>query len=136
MIARRSGAVINVSSVASFVASPGNVNYCATKTYLRVFSEALALEVAGTGVYIQALCPGFTHTEFHDRMRVKKSGIPPWMWMSADGVVGHSLAAMERQRPVVVIPGLGYRLLVGLLRVTPAWVRAKGTRRYRRDRQT
>ncbi|MBI3790732.1 MAG: SDR family NAD(P)-dependent oxidoreductase, partial [Gemmatimonadetes bacterium] len=68
MLDRRRGTIINVSSVASFTATMGNVNYCATKAYIRVFSEALALECAGRGVTVQALCPGFTYSEFHDRV--------------------------------------------------------------------
>src|SRR5690606_32178237 len=85
MIERREGFVITVASVASFTASMGNVNYCATKAYQRVFMEGLAMELAGTGVKVQALCPGFTHTEFHDRMQIDKSkGIPSWAWLNAD----------------------------------------------------
>ena len=61
---------MNVSSVASFIFSAVNVNYCATKAYLTTFSEGLAAELAGTGVRVQALCPGFTRSEFHQRMQV------------------------------------------------------------------
>jgi uncharacterized protein len=69
--------------VASFTASQGNVNYCATKAYQRVMCEGLAMELQGTGVKVQALCPGFTHTEFHERMQIDKSkGIPSWAWLS------------------------------------------------------
>ena len=113
------GGIINVSSVASFLYSAGNVNYCATKAYLTTFSEGLAAELAGTGVRIQALCPGFTHTEFHQRMDADVRHLPGWMWLRASQVVGASLRALERGGPVVCVPGLRYKLIVLLLRLTP-----------------
>ncbi len=122
-------------SVASFTASPGNVNYCATKAYQRVFMEALAMEVAGTGVQVQALCPGFTHTEFHDRMQIDKTkGIPSWAWLTADRVVRESLDAAFGDGPVVVIPGKRYRGVVFALRHMPMWVRGLMQERYGRAR--
>jgi uncharacterized protein len=132
------GAIINVSSVASYLTSPGNVNYCATKAYLRSYSESLALEVAHRGIYVQALCPGFTHTDFHQRASVDKTRQPGWMWMDAERVVVESLAAMRRGRPVVVIPGRRYRVIVFLLRWLPRWVRVwliRGSRRARASAQ-
>ena len=135
MINRREGRIINVASVASFTASPGNVNYCATKAYERVFMEGLAMELQGTGVQVQALCPGFTHTEFHDRMQIDKSkGIPAWMWLNADRVVRESLDACFRDGPTVVIPGKRYKLIVAALRYMPMWVRRILQERYGRAR--
>lgn len=135
MINRREGRIINVASVASFTASPGNVNYCATKAYERVFMEGLAMELQGTGVQVQALCPGFTHTEFHDRMQIDKSkGIPAWMWLNADRVVRESLDACFRDGPTVVIPGKRYKLIVMALRYMPMWVRRILQERYGRAR--
>lgn len=119
MLSRRSGAIINVASIAAFLASPRNVNYCATKAYLVSMTEGLAAELRGTGVRAQALCPGFTHTEFHARMRSDKGAIPPFLWLEAPDVVRASLEAVEAGGRVVLIPGAGYRLLVPLLRLIP-----------------
>jgi len=122
MIARGRGSVINVASVASFAYSAGNVNYCATKAYLRIFSLGLELELAGTGVHVQALCPGFTHTEFHDRGGMDKKTIPGLLWLDADRVVRESLAQSARGGPVVCIPGKRYKLIVFALRYLPEWL--------------
>ena len=119
LLQNRQGAIVNVSSVASFLYSAGNVNYCATKAYLTTFSEGLAAELRGTGVQAQALCPGFTRSEFHQRMDVDTRDIPGWMWMSAETVVRSSLRSLGRRGAVVCIPGLRYKLLVSLVRHLP-----------------
>ncbi len=114
MLARRRGALINVSSVAAFTPLPGNANYAATKAYLLTFSKALHAELRGTGVKVQALCPGFTHTGFHDTAEFegfKRSQIPGILWMTAEDVVATSLKSLKRNQ-AVCIPGLKYRLLV------------------------
>jgi short-subunit dehydrogenase len=123
LVRRGNGAIINVSSVASFAYSAGNVNYCATKAYLTTFSQALAAEVENAGVRIQALCPGFTRSEFHQRMNADMGHLPGWMWMSAKGVVATSLRNLERGGPVVCVPGFRYKLVVLLLRFVPrSWI--------------
>jgi uncharacterized protein len=127
------GAIVNVSSVAAFIFSAQNVNYCATKAYLRVFSEGLASELAGSGVKVQALCPGFTRSEFHQRMGLDVGDIQGWMWLSATRVVKASLAALDRGWPVVCVPGLRFKLLVLLLRFTPRWLIAWVTSRRMRS---
>jgi short-subunit dehydrogenase len=117
------GAVVNVSSVASFLYSAGNVNYCATKAYLTNFSEGLAAELRGTGVRVQALCPGFTRSEFHQRMEADISRLPRWMWMSPQKVVRASLRNLRRRGPVVCVPDFRYKVAVTLLRHLPrSWI--------------
>jgi short-subunit dehydrogenase len=122
MIARKSGIIINVASVASFIYSAGNVNYCATKAYLRVFSEGLATELDGTGVYVQALCPGFTKTEFHERAAIDMTSTPRFLWLDAARVVDDSLAQAARGGQTVCIPGVRYKLIVLLIRYLPKWI--------------
>jgi len=118
MVAAGEGAVINVSSVAAFLPIPLGAVYAASKSFLNLFSEALAVEVGESGIRVQALCPGYTVTGFHDTEEYgafDRSTVPGWLWMSAEAVVDISLAALQRDR-VVVIAGLRNRLLVALLR--------------------
>jgi hypothetical protein len=120
MIARGRGNIVNVSSVAAFWETPGNVSYSATKAWMNNFTEGLALELkaAGSPVKVQALCPGFTYTEFHDVMGVDRGVIPGPLWMPAEAVVEASLRGLERGRTIVV-PGLAYKFLVLLSRSVP-----------------
>jgi len=131
----RCGGIITVSSVASFVNSTGNVNYCATKAYQRSFSEGLALECAPHGIRVQALCPGFTHTEFHQRMADDQEGrAPEWLWLDAADVVETSLRQLERDGDVVCVPGAQYKVAVFLARHLPVWIKRLLTRNvYKRD---
>ena len=122
MVPRGTGAIIVVSSTASYLTSPGNVNYASTKAWQRLYAECLDLEVRGRGVYVQALCPGYTHTEFHARGEMDMSRYPSWVWMEASRVVATSLAALGRRRPVVVVPGAGYRVASLALRFMPRWL--------------
>jgi short-subunit dehydrogenase len=117
MIVRRRGWIVNVASMAAFSPLSGPV-YSATKAFLVSFSENLQYELAGTGVRLQALCPGMTHTEFHEVIRMDKSRIPGFMWMSARDVVRISLRALGR-RKVVCIPGLKNRLIAAPMRCAP-----------------
>ena len=131
----RRGGIITVSSVASFVNSAGNVNYCATKAWQRSFSEGLSLEVEPHGIRVQALCPGFTHTEFHQRMSFdQKKSAPPWMWLEAETVVETSLRQYEANGPVICVPGIQYKVLVFLARHIPVWIKRRLSQRvYTRE---
>jgi uncharacterized protein len=124
MVKRDEGAVINVSSVAAYFRSPANVSYCATKAWINAFTEGLFLELKGlgSGVRVQALCPGFTHTEFHDVAAMPRDPIPKWLWMTAEDVVDASLEGL-RARKLFVIPGWQYKLVVAVGTKFPAALR-------------
>lgn len=118
MLKRKRGAIINVSSVAAFTLTPGNVMYDATKDFLKTFSENLHLETEDKGVRIQALCPGFTRTEFHevgDFVHFDRSVVPDHLWMTADEVVSLSLRALDKNRKVIFIPGWKNRLFTWII---------------------
>jgi short-subunit dehydrogenase len=125
MVARGRGAIVNVASVAAFVRSPGSASYCATKSWMAVFTEALHLELKSKGskVTIQALCPGFTYSEFHDAMGVDRNKLASaQFWLPADQVVEASLDGVRRGK-LFVIPGWRYRLLTGLISKLPSGMR-------------
>ncbi len=114
MVARRRGAVVNVSSVASFVPTG---TYGAAKSWVTSFTESLAGELEGTGVRVQALCPGFTRTEFHQRAGITRAA-PSWLWLDVDTVVDTSLRDLRAGR-VVSVPALRYRLITTAARHLP-----------------
>jgi hypothetical protein len=123
MLQRRRGGVINVASVAAWYPLPGNVNYSASKRYLVTFTEALQAELAGTGLCAQALCPGFTYSEFHDtpafrEINFRRDSFPAFMWQTADQVASASLNALG-SADAVCIPGLANRAMVMAQNVIP-----------------
>jgi short-subunit dehydrogenase len=140
MVPAGRGAVINVASVAGFVQSPGSTTYAASKCWMNSFVEGLYLELRSLGspVRVQALCPGFTYSEFHDVAGIDRNLIPRALWMPAEEVVDASLAGLDRGK-LFVIPGWRYRWLVRLLAIVPAAWRRSGSIRFarrtrRRDR--
>lgn len=113
----KGGSIINVSSLGAFIKVPGNVTYCAAKSYLVVFSETLQMEVKEKGIRVQALCPGFARTEFHEKMGgFDRSVVPKVLWMNPEDVVKESLKALEKGK-VVCIPGLRNRIVFLLARI-------------------
>jgi short-subunit dehydrogenase len=122
MIANRRGAIINVSSLSAFSPFLTNAIYAATKRFVLMFSESLHLELKKTGVKVQALCPGITRTDFHERMGYdrkkvyKKKGL--MKAMSAEEVVDISLKCLKKDR-VVCIPGFHNRFITVLLKILP-----------------
>ena len=115
MVLRGRGGIINVSSMSAFVPSAG-VTYSSTKAYLVKFSQALQYDLEGTGVRVQALCPGLTYSEFHgtpEYSRFNREQIPSFLWLSAETVVSESLRDLERGK-VICIPGRIYRLVKSL----------------------
>jgi short-subunit dehydrogenase len=115
MIKRNSGSIVNVSSVASFIAGG---TYSAAKSYLTVFSEYLHTELRDTNIKVSALCPGFTRTEFHARGKMKMSGLPNYMWTTVDQVVAKSWRYVKAGK-VICIPGWQYMLLSSIARIAP-----------------
>lgn len=118
MIPRQHGAIINVASLAAFQPAPYNATYGATKAYIKSFTESLSEELRDTGVRVQVLCPGFTHTEFQQRAGLDTTRIPKFAWMTAEDVVTRSLDALER-RTVVCVPGGSNWVMAGLARHAP-----------------
>ena len=104
MVSRGRGAIINVSSMAGIQPTPFNANYGATKAFVNSFTEAIHEELRGSGVRVQVLQPGFTHTEFQERAGIDTSNIPTVAWMEAGEVVDASLAALRRG-DLVCVPG-------------------------------
>jgi short-subunit dehydrogenase len=112
---RNKGVIINVSSVAGFIAGG---TYSASKSYLTVLSESLHTELAATNVKISALCPGFTRTEFHQRGRMSMKGLPNFMWLNSDELVAKAWSDALKGEPVS-IPGWQYKLLVFVVQTLP-----------------
>jgi short-subunit dehydrogenase len=127
MVERGHGAIVNVSSVSGFVPQG---TYSAAKAWCTTFSQGLAADVAGTGVQVLALCPGFTRTEFHERAGIDMRRTPDWLWLDADDVVSDALTALARGQ-VVCVPGLQYKTLVAVARRLPFRVLAAATGRTR-----
>jgi short-subunit dehydrogenase len=129
MVARGRGGVLNVASMAGFTPSPGSATYGATKAYVASFSESLHSEVAGRGVHVTALCPGFTRTE---------DDVPPnLLWLRRDDVARAGLEAVSSGRALCV-PGVQYKAAFPALKLVPRpllraavnrmWQQAAGTR--------
>ena len=121
MVKCNKGNIINVCSVAGFFSSPTNVLYCSTKAWGIAFSKSLAIELADTNVNVEALCPGFTYTEFHDVMQINRKLVPKPLWLNANYVVEKSLKALGKK--TVCIPSLRYKMFVLLSRITPEFIK-------------
>lgn len=130
MICRGRGGIINVSSVAGLLPMPGNATYGATKSYLIFFTRSLNAELAGTGVRVEALCPGFTLSEFHDVAGMERSVIPSFLWCRAEDVVAEALHGLGEGREVV-IPGNIYKVLGLVLQLPLVAPLAREVQRYR-----
>ncbi|MEU6317040.1 SDR family oxidoreductase [Streptomyces sp. NPDC047009] len=115
MRTRGRGGVVNVASVAAFVPRG---TYGASKAWVVQFTQGAARDLAGSGVRLMALCPGFVRTEFHERAGMGTDNIPGWMWLDADNVVTAALADLARGR-TVSIPDPRYKALMSVVKVTP-----------------
>lgn len=117
MIAAGAGTVINIASVAGLLSGRGST-YSASKAWVVSFTEGLANGLTGTGVSIHVVCPGFVHTEFHERAGIDMASIPNIMWLDVDGVVTESLADVAKGK-IISIPGLQYKVLTTVGRLVP-----------------
>lgn len=127
MQARGYGRVVNVASVAGLFTAAGDYSYGPTKAYLVALSKGLAASISHQGVNVTALCPGFTHTEFHasEALTKMKKSTPDFIWYDVDVVVREALAAVEKGKPVM-ISGRLYRFLIPVLRTRISqWVVAR-----------
>ncbi|MEP6560770.1 MAG: SDR family NAD(P)-dependent oxidoreductase [Nakamurella sp.] len=133
MVARGHGAVINVASTAGLVPGRGST-YGAAKSFVVSLSEALAMSVKGTGVRVQALCPGFVRTEFHQRAGIDMSTTPSWAYVDDDYLVATSMADLRANR-VLSIPGVLYKSIYLTTKLAPrALVRRAASRVKSRGR--
>jgi short-subunit dehydrogenase len=119
MIERGRGRVVNVVSTSAFQPVPFLDVYAASKAFVLSFTEGLAAELEGTGVRVQALCPGLTESEFHETSGTVRVAFTKTKMMSAEAVVETSLRALERGRPLRVIPGWHNRAVAGLQGLVP-----------------
>lgn len=115
MRSRGNGQIINVSSSAAFITTG---HYSAIKSWVKVYSEGLAIELAGTGVTVTALCPGWVHTEFHDRAEINASKIPPVAWIDIDRLVDECLRDADRGK-VISVPTKRWAVATTLAQIVP-----------------
>ncbi|MFC9729170.1 SDR family NAD(P)-dependent oxidoreductase [Streptomyces roseolus] len=127
---RRRGGVVNVASVAAFVPRG---TYGASKAWVVQFTQGAAKDLAGSGVRLMALCPGFVRTEFHERAGMGTDNIPGWMWLDADKLVSAALADLARGK-TLSIPDPRYKALMGVVKLAPrsllGGVSSKAGRKY------
>ena len=122
MLAKRRGAILNVSSCAAFLPMPGFAVYAATKSYVNSFTEALRQELHGTGISVCALCPGPVRTEFTEVAKrpgqVESPSAPEFVYVSAERVAAEGLRGIEENLPVV-IPGTAMKIAMAVMRSFP-----------------
>jgi short-subunit dehydrogenase len=127
---RGRGGVVNVASVAAFVPRG---TYGASKAWVVQFTQGAARDLAGSGVRLMALCPGFVRTEFHQRAGMGTDNIPGWMWLDADKLVTAALSDLERGK-TLSIPDPRYKALMGVVKLAPrgllGGVSSKAGRKY------
>jgi uncharacterized protein len=129
MLERGRGRIVNIASVAGFIPRS---TYGACKGWLIAFSRWANGRYASRGVTVTAVCPGFTHTNFHERMGLSpgQEGVPGWMWLDARRVVAESLRDVARGKALSV-PSLRYRAIVALSRLVPTALVARAAQRGR-----
>jgi short-subunit dehydrogenase len=131
MLERGEGRIVNMASVAAFIPRS---TYAAAKQWLVGFSRWANARYRTRGVTVTAVCPGYTHTNFHERLGLPpgQEGIPRWMWLDAEKVVAESLRDIDRGKSLS-IPSVRYKVLAGIARMAPAGLAARAGERGRAD---
>ena len=132
MIDAGSGTVVNLASVAGLLSGRGST-YSASKAWVVSFTEGLAGGLKGTGVGMHVVCPGYVHTEFHDRAGIDMTSLPSFMWLEVDDVVRESLADIAKGK-VVIIPGTQYKAITTATRMIPRTLSRAATNVFGRGR--
>ena len=118
MVARGSGAVVNVASIAAFSPTPGTATYGGTKAFVLSFTQALREELKGTGVKALVVCPGLTRTEFQERAGYDARGVAGRLWQTADEVAATALAALGRDAGICT-PGFQNKAAAAATHLVP-----------------
>ena len=121
MIENGGGSIINVASLSAFLPAPKSYFYCSSKAFLVTFSECLHIDLAHRNINVQALCPGFTNTEFHSRQGITQSDNyikKKILWQSPQTVVDKSLNSLKKNN-VICIPGFFNRILYHASKIMP-----------------
>ena len=110
MTQRGSGDILIVSSIASLITMPNSAMYAASKSFVTAYGRSVAAETERFGIRVCVLCPGYVHTNLHERAGLShlEKQVPRWMWISSDTVVQAGIRGLRRKK-VVVVPGLVYR---------------------------
>jgi hypothetical protein len=118
---RGAGAIINMASLAAYQPAPNSATYAATKAFVHSFTHAVHEEARGTGVRVLLVCPGYTHTELHERAGLGDTNLPEFVWQEADVVVDAALRDLDRGRSVS-IPGALNQTAAAFSSVSPAGI--------------
>ncbi|MBC8506241.1 MAG: SDR family oxidoreductase [Anaerolineales bacterium] len=121
MIKKGAGAIINVSSMGAFLPSPKTATYSGTKAFLRAWTECLHMDLEGTGVQVQVVCPGLTKTDMHIRLGIPEEAVVDWgpfQWISPKTVVESSLRSLKKKK-VVCIPDRSTKMQLFMRQITP-----------------
>lgn len=118
MIEQKNGSIITVSSLAAFIPAPGASMYSASKAFLNTFMETLHMEVHNYGIKVQSLCPGATHTGFHQGQEMEESVAGIDFWMEPEDVVATSLWALDKGE-VVCVPGIINKVIKNVAPMLP-----------------
>lgn len=132
MVQRRAGTIINVASTAAFQALPYMATYAASKAFVLSFTEALAGEMADTGVRVMALCPGPVRTEFQAVAHNETRKMPSLVFIDAATVANRAIAAAKAGRAVYICGAINYAAAQAT-RIAPRALIREVTRRIYRD---